>query len=78
KTIKNTNFQQLNLINQFEQRTKQRVINNFIDKMNYNELLNLEYKFARVVFASTKLSEELLNKVYEDIKKEIEDKINKA
>ncbi|CAG8453563.1 6670_t:CDS:2, partial [Dentiscutata heterogama] len=77
KTIKKTNSQHLNTINLFKLKTKQGIIDNYVNKIYYNEILDLEYKFARAVFASAKLSEELLNKVYEDVKKEIEDEISK-
>ncbi|CAG8529634.1 17631_t:CDS:2 [Cetraspora pellucida] len=55
KTIKTkANFQQINLVNNLELKTKQNVMDNYIsiDRINHNELLDLEYKFAKAVFVS--------------------------
>ncbi|CAG8849476.1 7473_t:CDS:2, partial [Racocetra persica] len=85
KTIKTkANFQQINLVNNPELKTRQNVMDNYIsiDRMDRNKLLDLEYKFAKAMefFHAlrpsfripnyAKLSGELLNKVYEDVKKE--------
>ncbi|CAG8644031.1 278_t:CDS:2 [Dentiscutata erythropus] len=84
KTIK-ANSQQVNLVNNPELKTRQGVIDNYVyvDKIDCNKLLDLEYKFAKIKFFHTlrssfkisnyvKLFGELLNKVYEDIKKGVE------
>ncbi|CAG8817731.1 39407_t:CDS:2 [Gigaspora margarita] len=52
KTTKKDNFRQVNQINNLKLKTKQVVIDNYINinKMNCNKLLDLDYKFAKVVF----------------------------
>ncbi|CAG8738243.1 12486_t:CDS:2 [Gigaspora margarita] len=52
KTTKKNNFRQVNQINNLKLKTKQVVMDNYINinKMNYNKLLDLDYKFAKVVF----------------------------
>ncbi|CAG8825862.1 7990_t:CDS:2, partial [Cetraspora pellucida] len=54
KTTKKANSQQVNQVNNLKLKTKQAIMNNYvnIDKMDHNELLDLEYKFAKAVFAS--------------------------
>ncbi|CAG8474522.1 17967_t:CDS:2 [Cetraspora pellucida] len=54
KTTEKANSQQVNQVNNLELKTKQAIMNNYvnIDKMDRNELLDLEYKFAKAVFAS--------------------------
>ncbi|CAG8831324.1 34697_t:CDS:2, partial [Gigaspora margarita] len=71
QTQKNTNQShplQVNLVNNSELKIRQNIIDNYvsIDRMDRNELLDLEYKFAKA----------LLNKVYEDVKNEVEIEIN--
>ncbi|CAG8743554.1 44003_t:CDS:2, partial [Gigaspora margarita] len=56
--------------------TQQSTIVSYVNQINHNEISNIDYKFAKAIYASDKLSTGFLANIYKDIKNNVKHKID--